>query len=34
MYMLHTVFPNHLAEAVCQRCSYEYLIWKAHAKKL
>ena len=26
--------PNQLAEAVCQWCSYENLIWKAHAKNL
>ena len=34
MYMLHRVCPNHLAETVCQRCSYENLIWKVHAKNL
>ena len=32
MYMLRTVCPNQLAEAVCQRCFYEKVICKAHAK--
>ena len=30
--MLRTVCPNQLAEAVCQRCFYEKVICKAHAK--
>ena len=34
MYMLSTVCPNQFAEAVCQRCSYEKVICKAHVKKL
>ena len=32
--MLHTVCPNQLAEAVCQRCSYEKVICKALTKNL
>ena len=34
MYMLSTVCPNQFAEAVCQRCSYEKVICKAHVNKL
>ena len=34
MYMLRAVCPYQLAEAVFQRCSYEKVISKAHAKNL
>ena len=34
MYMLHTVCLSQLAEAVCQRCSYEKVICEAHAKNI
>ena len=34
MYIIPTACPNQLAEAVCQRCSYDNVTWKAYAKKL
>ena len=32
--MIPTASHNQLAEAVCQRCSYDNVTWKAQAKNL